>query len=108
MEFDLMNNITANDTFDPDEYYYRSRQNVLDIPMLLFASAGILANSLITYIILRNKPLRTRTNIYLVNICICNSMYLLFSPLIFNLFSAAERIHAYIICFTDEFFFFLC
>ncbi|KAK9890779.1 hypothetical protein WA026_012124 [Henosepilachna vigintioctopunctata] len=77
----------------------------MDVPILLGVTAGVVANCIITYIILRNKSLRVRSNIYIVNFCICNILYLIFTPLILNLFSAAERIHVSVICYSDEIFF---
>lgn len=105
MEFEPIANISANETFDPDESYRSERQNILDVPILLAASAGIIADFIIVYTILRYRELRTRINIYIVNLCICNVFYLIFTPLILNLFSAAEKIYAATICFSDELFF---
>lgn len=105
MEIEPIVNISANGTFDPDESFHRERQNVLDIPILLVATAAVIADVIIIYNILKHKELRTRTNIYIVNFCICNIFYLIFTPLMLNLFSASEVIHASLICFSDELFF---
>ncbi|XP_044753985.1 somatostatin receptor type 4-like [Coccinella septempunctata] len=105
MDFEPIANISANETFEPDENYRYERENILDIPILLAATAGIVADLIIVFTILRNKELRTRSNIYIVNLCICNIFYLFFTPLILNLFSAAEKLHASTICFSDELFF---
>ncbi|KAK9890783.1 hypothetical protein WA026_012126 [Henosepilachna vigintioctopunctata] len=102
MELDVMKNLSINGTFDPNTYHHIQRHYYLDGFLAILGIGSITSCILIIIIMRKYQILRTRTNSYVVNLCVSNILYLFFSPLFLNLFDAAERISSHEICILDE------
>lgn len=102
MDLEVIDNISANGSFNPDTSYHIYRNHHVDTIITSFGLGSVVASILIIFIVRRYKVLHTRSNAYMVNLCLSNILYLLFSPMFLNLFSIAEIVLAEEICIVDE------
>lgn len=93
-----MDNLTYEE--DVDSTYPQT--NPMDIVNVTTSLVSAIANVAIVYLILRHKLLRTRSNLYLVNLSICNLAVMLLVPTSLNLFGITDDFSYECMCGWEE------
>lgn len=89
-----------NITYDEDvDYPKTSPMDILNVTTSLVSA---IANIVIVYLILRHKLLRTRSNLYLANLSICNLAVMLLVPTSLNLFGITDDFSYECMCGWEE------
>ncbi|XP_066247734.1 somatostatin receptor type 4-like [Euwallacea similis] len=73
-----------------------------DIISTTVALVSALANIFMIWIVLKHVDLRTRSNLYLVNCCICNFAIMLLIPVSLNLFGMTDELSYECMCLWEE------
>ncbi|KAK9890781.1 hypothetical protein WA026_012125 [Henosepilachna vigintioctopunctata] len=75
---------------------------IIDITLLMVSVMGVVADILIVFAVIKFETLHTRRNMYLVNFCLLNSIFLSISPAVMH--TSTKIVQTYFLCFSDEVF----